>query len=203
MTRRGARPRARRQDAATREVRPGAFEPGPRLPDMDVDGITQSVLYPTMLLGLPGARRRGVRRGAGERLQRVARRVLRATRRSGSSASPSCRRRTSSAPCATIRRAKELGHVGVFLRPNPAIGEPQVQRPDLRSDLADLRGARPADRLPSVPGARHAGRLPRPRLRRRSAPRASTYGQRQQPGQPDQQPRQRLLQPGARRTRST
>ena len=35
------------------EVRPGAFEPAPRLPDMDVEGIVQSVLYPTMLLGLP------------------------------------------------------------------------------------------------------------------------------------------------------
>ncbi len=36
------------------EVRPGAYRPEPRLPDMDADGITQAVLYPTMLLGLPG-----------------------------------------------------------------------------------------------------------------------------------------------------
>jgi predicted TIM-barrel fold metal-dependent hydrolase len=48
------RERARAGKMRYTEVRPGAFEPGPRLPDMDVEGITQAVLYPTMLLGLPG-----------------------------------------------------------------------------------------------------------------------------------------------------
>src|SRR5439155_1167872 len=36
------------------DVRPGAFSPAARLPDMQLEGITQAVLYPTMLLGLPG-----------------------------------------------------------------------------------------------------------------------------------------------------
>src|SRR5262250_2673615 len=48
------RQRARAGKMRYREVRPGAFTPGPRLPDMDREGITQAVLYPTMLLGLPG-----------------------------------------------------------------------------------------------------------------------------------------------------
>src|SRR6516164_3358113 len=48
------RERARAGKMRYSEVRAGAFEPAPRLPDMDVEGIRQSVLYPTMLLGLPG-----------------------------------------------------------------------------------------------------------------------------------------------------
>src|SRR2546422_9909458 len=47
------RERARAGKLRYSEVRPGAFSPAPRLPDMQVEGITQAVLYPTMLLGLP------------------------------------------------------------------------------------------------------------------------------------------------------
>jgi uncharacterized protein len=36
------------------EIRPGAFEPEPRLADLDTEGIGQTVLYPTMLLGVAG-----------------------------------------------------------------------------------------------------------------------------------------------------
>jgi uncharacterized protein len=36
------------------EIRPGAFEPGPRLADLDAERIDQTVLYPTNLLGIAG-----------------------------------------------------------------------------------------------------------------------------------------------------
>src|SRR5262249_46148128 len=45
--------RARRGEIRYSDIRSGAFEPLPRLRDMDLDEIAQSVLYPTMLLGLP------------------------------------------------------------------------------------------------------------------------------------------------------
>src|SRR5207253_1455327 len=50
--------------------------------------------------------------------------------------------------------------------PQPLRRRQEVQRPGLRPDLADLRGARPARRTASLPGARHAGRVPRARLLR-------------------------------------
>jgi predicted TIM-barrel fold metal-dependent hydrolase len=36
------------------DIRPGAFEPGPRLADLDAERIDQTVLYPTTLLGIAG-----------------------------------------------------------------------------------------------------------------------------------------------------
>jgi len=102
------------------DVRPGAYQPGPRLPDMDTEGITQAVLYPTLLLGLPGVEDpefaevqanaynewlAGYCAHAPERLFAVAivpaQEVERAVR--------------------TIRRAKTLGHVAIFMRPNPSL----------------------------------------------------------------------------------
>jgi predicted TIM-barrel fold metal-dependent hydrolase len=47
-----ARERARRGEIPYTEVRPAAFDAEARLADMDVDGIHQSVLYPTLLLGI-------------------------------------------------------------------------------------------------------------------------------------------------------
>src|SRR2546425_6115526 len=41
------RERARAGKLRYSEVRPGAFSPAPRLPDMQVEGITQAGLYPT------------------------------------------------------------------------------------------------------------------------------------------------------------
>jgi len=38
------------------EIRPGAFEPGPRIADLDAERIDQTVLYPTTLLGVAGLR---------------------------------------------------------------------------------------------------------------------------------------------------
>src|SRR5437763_14822844 len=47
------RERARRREMKYSEVRAGAFRPLPRLAGMDGVRISQAVLYPTLLLGLP------------------------------------------------------------------------------------------------------------------------------------------------------
>ena len=103
------------------EVRPGAFNPAPRLPDMDRDGIQQSVLYPTMLLSLPSVddvefadvQANAYNEWLAEFCRHSPQRLF------GVAVVPAqdIERATRS-----IRRAKELGHVGVFMRPNPAIG---------------------------------------------------------------------------------
>ncbi len=114
------RERARQGKMRYTEVRAGAFEPAPRLRDMDTEGIMQSVLYPTMLLGLAGIADADFAEvqanayndwlldycaAAPQRLFPVAvvpqQDVERAVR--------------------TIRRAKGAGHVGVCLRPNATI----------------------------------------------------------------------------------
>src|SRR5438093_456524 len=46
------RERAQRLELKYTEVRPAAFDARARLADLDVDGITHSVLYPTLLLGI-------------------------------------------------------------------------------------------------------------------------------------------------------
>jgi predicted TIM-barrel fold metal-dependent hydrolase len=110
------------------EVRPGAFDPGPRLPDMDVEGIGQSVLYPTMLLGLPGlddAEFAEVQANAynawmAEYCARAPDRLF------GVAVVPT---QDVERAVRTIRRAKELGHVGVFLRPNAAIDNKKLNDP--------------------------------------------------------------------------
>ena len=114
------RDRARQGKLKYRDVRAGAFEPGPRLPDMDVEGIRQAVLYPTMLLGLPGlddAEFAEVQANAYN--EWLAAYCAFAPRRLfGAATVPT---QDVDRAVRTIRRAKELGHVGVFLRPNPAI----------------------------------------------------------------------------------
>jgi predicted TIM-barrel fold metal-dependent hydrolase len=102
------------------EVRPGAYRPEPRLPDMDADGITQSVLYPTMLLGLPGVddpefaevQANAYNEWLADYCSHAPRRLF------GVAVVPT---QDIARAVATIRRAKKLGHVGVFMRPNPAI----------------------------------------------------------------------------------
>ena len=104
------------------DVRPGAFDPGPRLPDMDVEGITQSVLYPTMLLGLPSiddaefaeVQANAYNEWLAEFCSYAPKRLF------GVGVIPT---QDVERAVRTTRRAKELGHVGIFMRPNPAIGE--------------------------------------------------------------------------------
>jgi len=113
------RARAQRGDLRYTEVRPAAWDAPARLLDMDTDRIEQSVLYPTLLLGIqshPDAQFAAVMcrayndwlsdhvRGSGGRLFGVA--VL--------------PQQDIALAAAEIRRVATLpGIVGVFLRPNP------------------------------------------------------------------------------------
>ncbi len=116
------RDRARAGGMRYSAVRAGAFAPAPRLPDMDLEGIAQSVLYPTMLLGLPGladaefaeAQANAYNEWLAEYCAHAPRRLF------GVAIVPA---QDIERAVRVIRRAKELGHVGVFMRPNPAIGE--------------------------------------------------------------------------------
>jgi predicted TIM-barrel fold metal-dependent hydrolase len=114
------RERARQGKMKYTEVMPGAFYPEPRLKDMDVDGIEQSVLYPTMFLGLPGladsefaeAQANAYNEWLADYCKAAPKRLF------GVAAVP---HQDVERAVRTIRRAKELGLVGVFLRPNPSI----------------------------------------------------------------------------------
>ncbi len=102
------------------EVRPGAYRPAPRLPDMDVEGITQAVLYPTLLLGLPSlddaefaeAQANAYNEWIAEYCAFAPKRLF---------AVAVVPTQSIERAVATIHRARALGHVAVFLRPNPAI----------------------------------------------------------------------------------
>jgi predicted TIM-barrel fold metal-dependent hydrolase len=50
------REKAQRGELRYTEIRPAAYDVKARLADLDTDGIEQSVLYPTMLLGIAGLR---------------------------------------------------------------------------------------------------------------------------------------------------
>jgi predicted TIM-barrel fold metal-dependent hydrolase len=114
------RNRARTGQMKYTEVRPGAFRPEPRLPDMDVEGIRQAVLYPTMLLGLPGiddpefaeVQAAAYNEWLAEYCSFAPKRLF------GAAVIPT---QDVERAVRAIRRARELGHVGVFMRPNPAI----------------------------------------------------------------------------------
>jgi len=114
------RNRARSGKMRYADVRPGAFRPEPRLPDMDTEGIAQSVLYPTLLLGLPGVddtEFAEVQANAyNEWLADFCRHAP--NRLFGAAVVPM---QDVDRAVRSIRRAKKLGHVGVFLRPNPSI----------------------------------------------------------------------------------
>jgi predicted TIM-barrel fold metal-dependent hydrolase len=114
------RNRARAGKMKYSEVRPGAFEPGPRLPDMDREGIRQSVLYPTLLLSLPSlddaefaeAQANAYNEWLAEFCSYDPMRLF------GVAVIPA---QDIERAVRTIRRAKEMGHVGVFMRPNPSV----------------------------------------------------------------------------------
>ena len=65
---------------------------------------------------------------------------------------------------------RDLGHVGVFLRPNPSVEGTLVLGRDVRAAVRQARGPGPGGRLPPLPDARHARRDPlaRPGRRRRA-----------------------------------
>jgi predicted TIM-barrel fold metal-dependent hydrolase len=114
------RERARRGELRYSEVRAGAFDPRPRLTDMDQEGIQQAVLYPTMLLGLPSL--------ADPEFAEVQADAYNAWLADYCRAAPRRLFAVGAVPhqdveraVRVIRRARELGHVAVFLRPNPSV----------------------------------------------------------------------------------
>jgi predicted TIM-barrel fold metal-dependent hydrolase len=111
--------RAQRGELKYSEVKPGAYKPKERLAEMATDDIEQAVVYPTMFLGLAGfpdedfceAQANAYNHWlhdycsyAPDRLFGIAAIVQTDPARAVRMA----------------RRAKELGHVGIFLRPNPS-----------------------------------------------------------------------------------
>jgi predicted TIM-barrel fold metal-dependent hydrolase len=103
------------------EIRPGAFEPEPRLADLDTEGIGQTVLYPTMLLGIAGvtdldlaiAQCRAYNDWLSDFCSTAPDRLF------GIAVIP---QQDVDAAAAEIRRAGEKPNlVGTFIRPNPVI----------------------------------------------------------------------------------
>jgi len=122
------RERARAGRMRYSEVRAGAFEPAPRLPDLKLEGIAQAVLYPTMLLGLPGLDDVDFAEvQANAYNDWLAAYCSHApTRLFGAAVVPT---QDVERAVRTIRRARELGLVGVFMRPNPAVDGRKLNDP--------------------------------------------------------------------------
>jgi predicted TIM-barrel fold metal-dependent hydrolase len=103
------------------EIRPGAFEPAPRLADLDTERITQTVLYPTTLLGIAGVRDLDVAvaqcRAYNDWLSDFC--GADPNRLFGIAVIP---QQDVDAAAAEIRRAAALPNlVGTFIRPNPVV----------------------------------------------------------------------------------
>jgi predicted TIM-barrel fold metal-dependent hydrolase len=100
------------------EIKPGAFDPKARLQEVAIDDIQQSVVYPTLMLGLPGfadpefaeVQARAYNRWVADYCR------YSPTRLFGVAAVP---QQDIARSVSVIKEAKELGLVGVFLRPNP------------------------------------------------------------------------------------
>jgi uncharacterized protein len=113
------RERARRGELKYSEVKPGAYKPGERLEEMATDSIQQAVVYPTLFLGLAGYQDLDFAEAQADAYNRWLADYCRY--------SP-----TQLFGIATIvqtdlerairqaKKAKQLGLVGVFLRPNPS-----------------------------------------------------------------------------------
>jgi predicted TIM-barrel fold metal-dependent hydrolase len=122
------RERARAGRLRYRQVRPGAFDPAPRLPDMDTDGIQQCVLYPTMLLGLPSV--------ADPEFAEVQANAYNEWLAAFCAHSPKRLFGVAVIPTQDVERAvrglpraRGRTHVGIFMRPNPAIGSRKLTDP--------------------------------------------------------------------------
>lgn len=149
--------RARRGELLYTEVRPAAFDPAARIPDLDADGIDQTVLYPTTLLGIPAVADHrfaaAVCRAYNEWLADYCRHAPR--RLFGVAAVP---QQDIALAVQEIRHAKTLGLVGIFLRPNPSIGERKFDDPVYEpiwqtAEELDLAVGLHPYLLPDMPGA--------------------------------------------------
>lgn len=112
------RMRAQRGQLKYSEVKPGAYQPAERLTEMATDNIQQAVVYPTLFLGLPGFRDLDFAEAQGDAYNRwLADYCRHAPKRLFGIAA--LVQSDIDRAVRMARRAKELGLVGVFLRPNP------------------------------------------------------------------------------------
>jgi uncharacterized protein len=101
-------------------ITPGAFDPQARLAEVAIDDIQQSVVYPTLMLGLPGfadvefaeVQARAYNRWVADYCRYAPTRLF------GVAVVP---QQDVGRALAVIREAKALGLVGIFLRPNPSV----------------------------------------------------------------------------------
>jgi predicted TIM-barrel fold metal-dependent hydrolase len=113
------RERARRGELKYSEVKPGAYQPGERLTEMATDSIQQAVVYPTLFLGLAGfedldfaeAQADAYNRWLADYCRHAPTRLFGIATIVQADIDRAIRQ---------AKRAKELGLVGVFLRPNPS-----------------------------------------------------------------------------------
>ncbi len=102
------------------EIKPGAFDPKARLAEVAIDDIQQSVVYPTLMLGLPGfpdaefaeAQASAYNRWVAEYCGYAPTRLF------GVAVVP---QQDVERSLRVIKEAKQLGLVGVFLRPNSSV----------------------------------------------------------------------------------
>jgi predicted TIM-barrel fold metal-dependent hydrolase len=134
------RMRAQRGELKYSEVKPGAYKPDQRLVEMATDDIQQAVVYPTLFLGLSGFQDPEFAEAQGDAYNRWLADYCRhaPTRLFGIA---SIVQTDIERAIRMAKRAKELGLVGVFMRPNPSIGDkffcdPVYDR--LWATLADL-----------------------------------------------------------------
>jgi predicted TIM-barrel fold metal-dependent hydrolase len=111
--------RAQRGELKYSEVKPGAYRPAERLAEMALDDIEQAVVYPTLFLGLSGFPDLDFAEAQGnaynEWLATYCRHAPTRLFGIGSVVQTDLDRAIRMAT-----RARDLGHVGVFLRPNPS-----------------------------------------------------------------------------------
>lgn len=114
--------RAQRGELKYSEVKPGAYKPKERLEEMALDDIQQAVVYPTLFLGLSGFADLDFAEAQGNAYNEWLAGYCRyaPTRLFGIA---SIVQTDLDRAIRMATRARELGHVGVFLRPNPSIDE--------------------------------------------------------------------------------
>lgn len=112
--------RAQRGELKYSEVKPGAFRPEKRLKEMASDDIQQAVVYPTLFLGLSGFKDLDFAEAQGDAYNRWLADYCRhaPTRLFGIA---SIVQTDVDRAVRMAKKAKELGLVGVFLRPNPSV----------------------------------------------------------------------------------
>jgi predicted TIM-barrel fold metal-dependent hydrolase len=114
-----ARERARRGELKYSEIKPGAYRPGERLTEMATDSIQQAVVYPTLFLGLAGfddldfaeAQADAYNRWLADYCRHAPTRLFGIATIVQADIDRAIRQ---------AKRAKDLGLVGIFLRPNPS-----------------------------------------------------------------------------------